>query len=108
MHTLTTFRTLMTTDLKNVRRDSLLVWLPFIPIIQALSIRVAVPIVTAALYQRLSFDLTPYYPLIMSGFVMESPATIGMVIGLLLLDERDERTLTALLVTPMPLIRYFL
>ena len=108
MKTLTIFKTLGPIDLKNVRRDSLLLWLPLIPIIQALGIRSGVPIVAAALQQHLGFDLTPYYPLIMGAFVLESPITTGVIVGFLLLDERDSHMLTALLVTPMPLSGYFL
>lgn len=44
MKTLTIFKTLGPIDLKNVRRDSLLLWLPLIPIIQALVIRIGFPI----------------------------------------------------------------
>ncbi|TMC87353.1 MAG: hypothetical protein E6J22_17545 [Chloroflexi bacterium] len=79
MKTLTIFKTLGPIDLKNVRRDSLLLWLPLIPIIQALGIRGGVPIVAAALQQHLGFDLTPYYPLIMGAFVLESPITTGVI-----------------------------
>src|SRR6266567_2382188 len=102
MKTLTIFKTLGPIDLKNVRRDSLLLWLPLIPIIQALVIRSGVPIVAAELQQHLGFDLTHYYPLIMGAFVLESPITTGVIVGFLLLDERDSHMLTALLVTPLP------
>ncbi len=35
-----------------------------------------------------------------------TPTLMGTVVGFLLLDERDDQTLTALLVTPLPLYRY--
>ena len=37
---------------------------------------------------------------------MTAPGIVGMVIGFLLLDERDARTLTALRVTPLSMRRY--
>jgi hypothetical protein len=52
------------------------------------------------------FDLTPFHPLIMSGYLMTAPGMIGFVIGFLLLDERDAGTLRALRVTPLSLRHY--
>ena len=49
---------------------------------------------------------TPYYALIAGGFLMTAPGIVGMVIGFLLLDERDARTLAALRVTPLSMRRY--
>jgi fluoroquinolone transport system permease protein len=108
MKTTTIFKTLAPVDLKNVQRDSLLLWIPLLPLILALLLRVAVPELAAFLYAEVAFDLVPYYPLLMSSFVLLVPSLVGMIIGFLLLDERDEQILTALLVTPMPLDGYLL
>jgi fluoroquinolone transport system permease protein len=93
-------------DLANVRRDSLLLGAAMGPLMMALFYRYGVPSLTDALARGAGFDLTPYYGLLMSFFLMMPPALVGMVVGFLLLDERDDRTLTALLVTPMPLSTY--
>jgi fluoroquinolone transport system permease protein len=42
----------------------------------------------------------------MGGYLMTAPGIVGMVIGFLLLDERDARTLSALRVTPLSMRRY--
>jgi fluoroquinolone transport system permease protein len=42
----------------------------------------------------------------MGGYLMTAPGIVGMVIGFLLLDERDARTLSALRVTPISLRQY--
>ena len=42
----------------------------------------------------------------MGGYLMTAPGIVGMVVGFLLLDERDERTLSALRVTPLSMRRY--
>ena len=47
-----------------------------------------------ALLAATGFDLAPYHALIMGGYLMTAPGIVGMVIGFLLLDERDARTLT--------------
>jgi fluoroquinolone transport system permease protein len=93
-------------DLKNIRRDSLLAWLLVLPIILAFGFRIAVPPLTLWAQERFAIDVTPYYPLLLSTFILLAPGMAGLVTGFLLLDERDDRTLTALLVTPMPLNSY--
>ena len=45
------------------------------------------------------------YPLVMV-VLMTAPGIVGMVVGFLLLDEQDARTLTALRVTPLSMRRY--
>ena len=54
----------------------------------------------------MGFDLTPYHPLVMGGYLMTAPGMVGMVIGFLFLDERDARTLTALRTTPFSMRQY--
>lgn len=106
MKTVTIFKTLGPIDVKNVQRDSLLLWIPVLPLVMALLMRTAVPWVTALLQAQAAFDLRPYYPLLMSFYIIMAPAISGMVIGFLLLDERDDQILKALMVTPLPLSGY--
>jgi fluoroquinolone transport system permease protein len=42
----------------------------------------------------------------MGGYLMTASGIVGMVVGFLLLDERDAHTLTALRVTPLSMRRY--
>lgn len=95
-------RVLSTTDLKNIRRDPLLAWLPLSPLLMTFLFRFGLPALQEFV-GRFGLELAPYYPLFMSSFMMLAPTLIGMVIGFLLLDERDDRTLQALQVTPVPL-----
>lgn len=108
MKTLRLIRALAPVDIQNIRRDPLLLWIPVIPLLMAVAIRIIVPQGANLLQARTGFDLTEHYPLIMGCFVLLTPSMIGMVIGFLLLDERDDRVLTALLVTPMPVETYLL
>jgi fluoroquinolone transport system permease protein len=101
------FKALGPIDLRNVRRDPLLGWIVAMPLLVALLLRLAIPPLTTTLRAQLGFDLTPFYPVILSYFViMMLPLIVGMVIGFLLLDERDDGTLTALQVTPLALPSY--
>ncbi|MGH2370620.1 MAG: hypothetical protein ACRDI2_20785, partial [Chloroflexota bacterium] len=52
-------------------------------------------------------DLAAYYPPVMGYALLTiAPVTAGMIVGFLLLDQRDDDTLTALQVTPLPLSGY--
>ena len=93
-------------DLMNIRRDNLLAWVVVLPFVIALLFRYGVPALAGWLLVEFGFDLTPYYPLIMSGLVVMTPSMVGMVVGFLLLDERDDQVFTALMVTPMPFGAY--
>lgn len=108
MKTLTLFRAAGPTDAKNILRDPLLLWLPLIPLLLALAMRLALPQLATVFAARYGFDVAPYYPLLMSGYMLLTLTFAGLVTGLLLLDERDEHVLTALLATPMPLVSYVL
>ena len=88
-------------DLKSVARDSMLRWLVGMPLVVAFAFRWGVPVVNALLLERYGFDLTPYYPLLTSFLVLMVPTLMGSVVGFLLLDQRDDRTLGALQVTPL-------
>lgn len=102
------YRILGPLDWKNVKRDSMLAWLMLIPIGVGLLARWGVPELTLWLATQFDFDLVPHHSFIM-GFLLPLPAAlVGAVIGFLLLDERDEQTLAALMVTPLPLMDYVL
>jgi fluoroquinolone transport system permease protein len=59
------------------------------------------------LIARFRFDLHPYYGLLMSFVLLMPPMLAGIVVGFLLLDQRDDQTLMALQVTPLTLSGYF-
>jgi fluoroquinolone transport system permease protein len=100
------FRTLVYADSRMLWRDPLLGWILALPIGLALLLRALVPRAQAALLAGAGFDLTSFYPLVMGGYLMTAPGMVGMVIGFLLLDERDSRTLAALRTTPLSMHQY--
>lgn len=99
------WRALAAADSRLLLRDPLLGWVILLPLGLALLLRVLIPAIGMAL-GRNGFDLEPFYPLIMSGYLMTAPGIVGMVVGFLLLDERDGRTLSALRVTPLSMRAY--
>ena len=52
------------------------------------------------------FNLDDYYPIIMALFILTPPLYYGVVLGLLILDEKDENVLLAVAVTPIRLQNY--
>lgn len=102
----TAFATFGRHDLRTVRRDSLLVMVALGPFAYALALWF-LPAATDHARARWAFDLAPYHPAIISAFcVLGPPLLLGAVLALQLLDERDQNTLTALRVTPLPRTAY--
>jgi fluoroquinolone transport system permease protein len=99
------WRALAAADSRILFRDPLLGWVLVLPVGVALMLRVLIPVLTNALANN-GFRLEPFYPLIMSGYLMTAPGIVGMVVGFMLLDERDARTFSALRVTPLSIRQY--
>lgn len=102
------FQALMSGDVRNVQRDPMLRWFVLIPIGVALLMRFGVPLLNEVAAARWGFTLEPYDALIASFYLFLMPGLVGMVSGFLLLDQRDDHTLTALRVTPLPFWQYLL
>ena len=94
-------------DLRSIQRDSLLRWMLAFPVLIGLVIRWGLPPAAAWLESRFEIAVEPYLLLLGSLIVMATPMIYGSVIGFLLLDQRDDRTLSALQVTPLSSQGYF-
>jgi fluoroquinolone transport system permease protein len=106
MRTLAAYRSLGAIDARNVARDSMLRWIVVLTPAFGLLFRYALPPAAAAIREQFGFDLTAYYALLMSFLPLVVAGMIGTVVGFLLLDQRDDQTMTALLVTPLSLGDY--
>ncbi len=107
MNILSILQSLGPVDAKNIRRDELLRWIIFAPVLMALLIRLLFPIILVRAGEILQIDLMPYYEPVTAFMIMLlTPYLAGLVIGFLLLDQRDDGTLTALQVTPLSLNGY--
>jgi fluoroquinolone transport system permease protein len=98
-------------DARIITRDSFLITLFFYGLVIIVILRLALPWLsdTLAAGER-TFDLTTYYPLLVSAMILHQVAAVlgGTIMGFLLIDERDNDTLTALMVTPVPMRMYLL
>ncbi|HEU4767488.1 MAG TPA: hypothetical protein VFS77_08930 [Pyrinomonadaceae bacterium] len=106
MKTAAAFRSLGAIDAHNIARDSMLRWIALFTPAFGLLFRFGIPSVAELLRRQLNFDLVAYYPLLMSFLPLILATMIGSVVGFLLLDQRDDQTLSALLVTPLSLSDY--
>jgi fluoroquinolone transport system permease protein len=97
-------RSLGKSDLLNTIRDPMLGWFIAFPLIIALVVRFLVP--ELAKWVAPWVDIVPYYPMVMGVVIVFVPAMYGVLIGFLLLDERDDGILTALKVTPVSMASY--
>jgi fluoroquinolone transport system permease protein len=95
-------------DLRGTYRDPLLVMLVLAPVIWTACVAVLTPMFTDMLAARHRFDLVPYYPLILTGFLLLTSIIIaGGMAAFLVLEEVDAGTLAALRVAPVSLSTFF-
>jgi fluoroquinolone transport system permease protein len=89
-------------DLRTTLRDSMLIMVMLGPFLYAAALWF-LPALTDHARREWAFDLQPYHSAIISAFcVLGPPLLLGAVLALQLLDERDQNTLVALRVTPVP------
>lgn len=100
-------KALLISQFKRIGRDSVLLLLMVYPFILTILGRYLVPIIQKATLSN-TFDLANHYHALMIFFVIMNPALYGNVIGLMLLDEREDNTLTAIRVLPIKMSQYIL
>jgi fluoroquinolone transport system permease protein len=97
-------RALTPIDRRSITRDPLLRWILLLPLLLALGLRWVGPRLIGQLGEAIGFPLAPHYlPLVGFAMLAMVPMLVGTVVGFLLLDQRDDETLSALRVTPMPI-----
>jgi fluoroquinolone transport system permease protein len=95
-------------DIRGTYRDPLLVMLVLAPAIWTTGVAGLTPKVTDLLAERYGFDLVPYYPLVLTAFLLLTSLIITSALAaFLVLDEIDAGTFAALRVTPVPLSTFF-
>ncbi|MDX1578285.1 MAG: hypothetical protein R3266_07360 [Gemmatimonadota bacterium] len=101
MTALTALRALGPIDILSVRRDPLLRWMLVLPLLFGLLFRWVASLASPWLLARFGVQLADYHPLLGGALALITPMLYGVVVGFLLLDQRDDGTLTALRVTPL-------
>lgn len=94
-------------DLRGITREPFFAFLIIAPLVWIAMVRFGTPPVSRMVSAQYGLDLAPYHPLILTAFLLLTcPIVVGAMGALLVLDERDAGTLTALRVTPTPLRSY--
>jgi fluoroquinolone transport system permease protein len=94
-------------DWRNIQRESFLLYMLIIPWGMVAVAQLLVPPLRDWALEAYVFDIVALYPLFLSVFfIIEMPMIFGLLYGLLLLDERDDHTLTAVMVTPVSIGSY--
>lgn len=97
---------LWTVDLRQSGRDPITALVFFVPVMIGLVGRFGFPALLNLLPAGL--DVTQYVRLSMAVLVLFPSFLTGMIAAFLMLDEKDEGTLTAIQVTPVPKVHYAL
>ncbi|MEM9304550.1 MAG: hypothetical protein AAGE01_20730 [Pseudomonadota bacterium] len=100
-------RGILAFDGLRLARDRFVVSVSLYIIAMTIALRWILPWLTRELDARLGFDFTPYVPLLASHFLIQLSGQVGgIILGFLLLESREDRTIRAMLVTPIPMQRY--
>jgi len=103
------FRRLGRNDVRLIGRDLFLIYLLLYINLTALGLRFALPYLDAhfAASGSVPFALSDWYPLLIAYFqFFLGAALVGTIFGFVLIEEKDNHTITALLVSPLPLNQY--
>ncbi|MFP4662162.1 MAG: hypothetical protein ACLFPF_08225 [Halanaerobiales bacterium] len=96
-------------DMRNIWRDELLSWILGMPVVVALLIRWGLPLILETIGDYLEQDLLSHIPVLAGYFILLiAPMAAGMIVGFLMLDQRDNNTYTVIKVTPISTYTYFL
>lgn len=88
-------------DFKNFGRDPILLITIFVPFLVAFLARFGLPALSHYLIMNWEVNIIEHYPFILSIIILLTPMMVGTLLGLNLLDERDENTLVYYSVTPI-------
>lgn len=92
-------------DRKRIFRDPMLGFMVAMPIVFGLLLRYGLPVLRGKFLG--DFDLSHYYPLIVGLFALTPALYMAAALSLQIIEEREERVLSAVAVTPYTLKRYF-
>lgn len=103
-------------DAKLIGRDSFLIFMFVFAAIIAFVLRLGMPALNSYLAETgvmpgetIKISFSDVYPMLVAYMALYTGALlVGTVFGFVLLDEKDQNTLKAMLVTPVPLSKYIM
>ena len=99
----TQWQQVIISDLRKVLAEPFFWLILLAPLLLGWGLRYLLPSLAG---QFQNFDLRDYYPIVVALLILTPPLYYGVVMGLLLLEEKDENVLLAVAVTPITLRNY--
>ena len=93
--------TLFKNDLKQIVRDPIMTLLLFAPLLLIVVFKLLEMFLVPYLAAKTGFDITPYFPYVLSFVLLMNSGMLGIVTGFMMLDERDGNISQLLEVTPL-------
>jgi fluoroquinolone transport system permease protein len=93
--------TLFKNDLKQIVRDPIMTLLLFAPLLLIVVFKLLELFLVPYLAIETGFDITPYFPYVLSFVLLMNSGMLGIVTGFMMLDERDGNISQLLEVTPL-------
>ena len=90
---------LLMADLRNWIRDPILAIAAVGPFVLAVVMRFGMPVVTELAAPPV--ELTPYYPVITGSMVVFGPTIYGFIVGMFILEDREQGVLAAFRTSPL-------
>jgi len=99
------FKLLLQNELVRIGRDNLMILFMVYPFVISLLGRYGVPYIQGFLMTK-GFDLTPHYPVVVIFLILVNPYIYGSLAAFTILDEREDRVLEAIRITPIKIETY--
>jgi fluoroquinolone transport system permease protein len=93
--------TLFKNDLKQIVRDPIMTLLLFAPLMLIVVFKLLELFLVPFLAAKAGFDITPWFPYVLSFILLMNSGMLGIVTGFMMLDERDGNISQLLEVTPL-------
>ncbi|MFZ5642269.1 MAG: hypothetical protein ACOY46_01615 [Bacillota bacterium] len=95
-------------DLRNISRDPMLLMVLIAPVLITALLKAGLPYAASIAWNKLAFDLTVHYPFILSVSILFIPMMVGMLVGFIILEDKDDNLLEYFAVTPVSKAGYLL
>lgn len=93
-------------DLKNASRDKMLLFILSSPIVITVIFKFLIPFAEKILKEELAFSLISYYHIIIIFLLTLIPSILGILVALLIIEDRDQGIITYLSITPVQRFEY--
>ncbi|NCA80887.1 MAG: hypothetical protein EOM76_12050, partial [Sphingobacteriia bacterium] len=93
--------TLFKNDIKQIMRDPIMTLLMFAPLMLIVVFKLLEIFLYPYLQTQFDFDMMPYSVYVLSFILLMNSGTLGIVIGFMMLDERDGNISQLLEITPL-------